>query len=123
MQLCIDLMGHYFLRDKCFLGRNVKFAHGNKAARASVNADKKEEQPQQQQQQQQQLRHKRWSKKCMSIRNINVRTAAHYMPTDNDISQLLKAFTVDFLLNGTPWSRPWFPFDLKRDRSTIVKAL
>lgn len=44
-------------------------------------------------------RRKKLSKRSRTIGHIKLK-AVQYSPTEEDISQLLKEFTVDFLLNG-----------------------
>lgn len=49
--------------------------------------------------------HRKW-KLCIflftsiSIRRINMKGLVHHTPSDEDISNILKEFTVDFLLKG-----------------------
>ena len=46
-------------------------------------------------------RKKKLSKRSRTMGHIKMKAIVQYTPSEEDISQLLKEFTVDFLLNGT----------------------
>jgi timeless protein len=46
-------------------------------------------------------RRKKLNKRSRTVGPIKMKAMVHYTPTEEDISQLLKEFTVDFLLHGT----------------------
>lgn len=45
-------------------------------------------------------RKKKLSKRSRTLGQSKMKAIVQYTPTEEDISQLLKEFTVDFLLNG-----------------------
>ena len=81
---CVNLKIFFVFLIATFINRNVKSGSSN----VKKPAENKEK------------RRKKLNKRSRTVGPIKMKAMVHYTPTEEDIAQLLKEFTVDFLLHG-----------------------